>query len=98
MHIHFNSDDEQEERRRTHGLASTSAAAAAYVQPHQARQQLSAGFQCVSSVRTDFDQQDQCYVLDLVHSPAAGVVAASLSNRRVKLYKFRWVQPGAGGQ
>lgn len=87
-------------RAASHGFASTSEAGAAYIPPPTApRQHLAGGagaaapagaaFQCVSAIRTDFDQQDQCYVLDLVHSPAAGVVAASLSNRRAKLYRFR---------
>ena len=46
------------------------------------------GFQCLASVRTDFDK-DQCYVFELAHCPATGLVAAALSNRRIKLFNFK---------
>ncbi len=87
MHIHFASDDEQDDAG-----PSTSAAAAAYAPPQPETQNLpaDASFACVASVRTDFDQNDQCYVLDLVYSQATGMVAAPLSNKLVKLYRFRW--------
>lgn len=49
----------------------------------------SQNFQIVSSARVDFDQKDQCYVFELAHSPGAGIVAAALSNRRIKLFNFR---------
>ena len=43
----------------------------------------------VQSVRTDFDSKDECYVFDLVQSPTADRIAASLSNKRIKLYAVR---------
>jgi len=43
----------------------------------------------VSSISTDFDSKDQCYVLQVVHIPAAALVAATLSNRRVKLFSLK---------
>ena len=67
-------------------FASTMAARAA-----GSRQQWSSpqpGFQCLASVRTDFDK-DQCYVFELAHCPATGLVAAALSNRRIKLFNFK---------
>jgi hypothetical protein len=40
----------------------------------------------LSSVRADHGAADPCYVFQLAHSPATGLVAATLSSRRVKLY------------
>ena len=78
MHLHFGSDDE--------GPAPAAPAAPA---PQHAAFSAGPGFQCITSVRTDFDQKDQCYVFELAHSPGAGIVAAALSNRRIKLFNFR---------
>lgn len=76
MHVRFDSDDEE---------------AAPAVQQHAAPPASSSGSQSwhfVSSARVDFDQKDQCYVFELAHSPGAGLVAAALSNRRIKLFNF----------
>lgn len=48
----------------------------------------SQSFQCVSSVRVDFNK-DATYVFQLAHSPGTGLVAAALSNKRIKLFNFR---------
>ena len=78
MHIHFGSDEEGPR------LAAAPAPAAQH-----AGFSAGPGFQCISSVRTDFDQKDQCYVFELAHSSGAGIVAAALSNRRIKLFNFK---------
>jgi len=47
-------------------------------------------FVLLSTINIDYDQKDQCYVLHLAHSPAAGtVVAAALSNRQIKLFDLQ---------
>jgi WD40 repeat protein len=46
-------------------------------------------FSLLSTISTDYDQKDQCYVLHLAHSPATGTVAAALSNRQIKLYNLK---------
>lgn len=79
MHLHFDSDDEG-------GLAGPLAPAAGHAAPHAAFS-ASPGFQCVSSVRVDYDK-DQCYVFQMVHSPGTGIVAAALSNKRIKLFNL----------
>lgn len=43
----------------------------------------------VSSITTDYDTNDKCYVLQLVHIPTSALVAATLSNRRIKLFSIR---------
>ncbi|KAL4532576.1 hypothetical protein Ndes2437B_g02972 [Nannochloris sp. 'desiccata'] len=45
-------------------------------------------FSLLSTISTDYDQKDQCYVLHLAHSPATGMVAAALSNRQIKLFNL----------
>ena len=87
QHLRF----DEEELPSAVNIQSGTAAAVVYTPPLHSTQHLQAGhsFQCVASLRTDFDRNDQCYVLDLVHCPATGTVAAPLSNRLVKLYKFR---------
>lgn len=55
--------------------------------PHAAHPSVAAGFQCVSSVRVDF-QSDATYVFELAHN-GQGLVAAALSNTRIKLFNFR---------
>ena len=77
MHLRFGDSDEE-------GAAPPPAAV-----PVAAHAGLASGFECVASVRTDFDQKDQCYVFELAHSPGASLVAAALSNRRIKLFNFR---------
>ncbi|KAI3427924.1 hypothetical protein D9Q98_006316 [Chlorella vulgaris] len=54
--------------------------------PHAAHPSVAAGFQCVSSVRVDF-QSDATYVFELAHN-GQGLVAAALSNTRIKLFNF----------
>jgi WD repeat-containing protein 89 len=46
-------------------------------------------FSLLSTISTDYDQKDQCYVLHLAHSPATGTVAAALSNRHIKLFNLK---------
>ena len=87
MHTRFG--DEDEERKAAHLHASTSMAALAAERSPGASGSVSQ-FHCVASFRTDFDQQDQCYVFELVHSEQLGLVAARLSNRRIKLFSLRW--------
>ena len=48
-----------------------------------------AQLRCSFTIRTDYDAQAACYVLQVVHSPGAGLVAATLSNTLTKLYAFR---------
>ncbi|GAB4815922.1 hypothetical protein N2152v2_002968 [Parachlorella kessleri] len=88
-HQHLRFDEDFEDLPNT--LTSETLPAAAMVTPPQ---YLPAGhsFQCVASLRTDLDKNDQCYVLDLVHCPATGMVAAPLSNRLVKLYNESGVE------
>jgi hypothetical protein len=78
MHIRFGDGDDEQ--------APVPAAAPQHVAPHAAF--AGPGFQCVSSVRVDFDNKDQCYVFQLTHN-GQGLVAASLSNKRIKLFRFR---------
>ncbi|KAL4444367.1 hypothetical protein ABPG75_012104 [Micractinium tetrahymenae] len=83
MHIRFADDDDE--------APGPSAAAPQHAAPH-ASFAGSQNFCCASTVRVDFDQKDQCYVFELAHSPGADLVAAALSNRRIKLFNF-----GEGG-
>ena len=46
-------------------------------------------FSLLSSISTDYDKNDQCYVLHLAHSNATGSIAAALSNRQIKLYSVK---------
>jgi phosphoribosyl-AMP cyclohydrolase len=46
-------------------------------------------FNLVSSVSTDYDNLDRCYVLHLSYSQPAALLAAALSTRAVKLYSLR---------
>lgn len=46
-------------------------------------------FNLVSSVSTDYDNLDRCYVLHLSYSQPASLLAAALSTRAVKLYSLR---------
>jgi hypothetical protein len=43
---------------------------------------------CSTKVRTDFDLHDKCYVTHLAHSQHLCLVAAALTNARLKLYKL----------
>lgn len=83
MHKRFDSDEEELPGPSGAGAAVRTAPCG----PH-ASFPTAQNFQCVSSVRVDFDQKDQCYVFELAHSPGAGLVAAALSNRRIKLFNF----------
>lgn len=46
-------------------------------------------FSLLSSISTDYDKTDQCYVLHLAHCAATGSVAAALSNQQIKLYALK---------
>ena len=48
-----------------------------------------AQFTLVSTISTDFDKNDQCYVLHLAHAAATGSLAAALSNRHIKLFALK---------
>lgn len=79
MHIRFGESDDEEAPPARAPVAHAAAPQATFG---------AQAFQCVSAVRVDFDQKDQCYVFELTHSPGAGIVAAALSNRRIKLFNF----------
>lgn len=88
MHIRFLDDDDGQ------GPGPSPAAAV----PHPAAHAAFAGtpgFQCVSSIRVDFNK-DATYVFDLCHN-GAGLVAASLSNTRIKLFNFRCLEAAGCG-
>lgn len=76
MHVRFDSDDEEAQAAVPQHAAAPAGFSGAQ------------GFHLLSSVRVDFDLKDQCYVFELAHSPGAGLVAAALSNRRIKLFNF----------
>ena len=87
-HIRFEEEDVMAERQ------ASGAAASCLAPPSLAQQQGSSGgrvmaWHCAGSTRVDFDQQDRCYVLDLVSQPSQGLVAARLSNKRIKLFSLR---------
>lgn len=82
MHIRFKNEDEVTELQ-------ASGAAASCAPPLQ--QAGVAAWHCAASIRVDFDQQDRCYVLELISQPSEGLVAARLSNRRIKLFSLGWV-------
>lgn len=88
MHLRFNDSDD--EGAGPSGAAPAAAPAADGFAPPAAA--AAAGhqgpFHCVSTVRTDFDAKDTCYVFELAHSPGSSLVAAALSNKRIKLFNF----------
>ena len=91
MHLRFGDSDD--EGPGPSGAAPAAPGAAPFA-GSGAPPALGGAFQCVSSVRTDFEAQDTCYVFELAHSPGGSLVAAALSNKRIKLFNFRW---GEGG-
>ena len=48
-----------------------------------------AALRCAFTIRADYEAAGTCYVFQLVHSPGAGLVAATLSNTITKLYGFK---------
>lgn len=46
-------------------------------------------FHLLGTVNTDFNQSDQCYVLQLASNPTSSHVAAALSNKHIKLFSLR---------
>ena len=81
MHIRFPG----EELERGEGRQALHASTSSDPSPASA----AALFSCVASVRTDFNRGDQCYVLHLAQAPGQPLVAASLSNGRIKLFSVR---------
>lgn len=79
MHLHFGSDDEEAGRGAPAALPASAPSHVGLT---------GSGFQSVANVRVDFDR-DQTYVFELAHS-STGIVAAALSNKRIKLFQFRW--------
>jgi WD repeat-containing protein 89 len=83
QHIRYaDSDDECGQSSDMH--ASTNCenfAGAPRTAPHTA-------LSLLTTVNADYDTHDQCYVLQLAHIPAPGLVAAALSNRRLMLYSL----------
>lgn len=94
MHLRFGDSDD--DGPGPSGAAPAAVpAAAGIVPPAPAAAATQGPFHCVSTVRTDFDAKDTCYVFELAHSPGSSLVAAALSNKLIKLFNFRWA---AGGQ
>jgi hypothetical protein len=75
-HIHFESDEDmapaQDHHQDTH--------------PNPSTQQPSLQLHCSATVKIDFDTSNPCYVLSLAYNPLHKLVAASLSNKTVKMY------------
>lgn len=88
MHLRFGDSDD--EGPGPSGAAPAAApAAAGFVPPAASAAAAQQGpFHCVSTVRTDFDAKDTCYVFELAHSPGSSLVAAALSNKLIKLFNF----------
>lgn len=86
-HIKYIDSDDEELPEAAHALEQPPQQAGSRGGPSQPP----TVFRCASTVRTDFETNDQCYVLKLVYSAATNTVAATLSNHLVKLYSFRYV-------
>ena len=85
QHTRFvDSDDEDFSKS---GMQLETAPAGLSHQPQIAPPRTSS-FSLLSTISTDYDQKDQCYVLHLAHSPATGTVAAALSNKQIKLFNL----------
>ena len=82
QHIRFVGSDDEDQPMHGDLAAPSAAVPAAAVGP-------TVSMNCIATINTDYDTKDQCYVLQLVHIPAAALVAATLSNRRVKLFALR---------
>ena len=98
-HVHFGSDSDEElpdsQPEPSPAVAAAPAPAAAAHAPHHPFPR--GALQCAAALRMDFDSKDTCYVFELAHSPALGLVAATLSNRRIKLFALRWGRGRSGG-
>lgn len=97
-HIRFGDDDEDvDEPTAPPPAAGTSSGDLPAAQP----QNIPPGTACarlsvLTAVRTDFETRSECYVFDIAQSGA--VLAASLSNHKVKLYAAADAHLTPGGE
>uniref|UniRef100_A0A061QP84 Transducin family protein n=1 Tax=Tetraselmis sp. GSL018 TaxID=582737 RepID=A0A061QP84_9CHLO len=88
MHIRFEEDDVDSEAMETYADEPLRASQLTFsAQPNETPATLSVA----TSARVDFGSEDECYVYNVVNRFVGGslAVAASLSNRRIKLYAGR---------